>query len=63
MNVLYEVCRKENVLDEYLKLVANKENIQLVQDMRSQILTLLAEEKDNIINYMRELNKRKKIII
>ena len=60
MNVLYEVCRKENLLDEYLKLVANKENIQLVQDMRSQILTLLSEEKDNIINYMRELNKRKK---
>ena len=60
LNVLYEVCRKENLLDEYLKLVATKENIQTVQDIRTQILTLLSEEKDNIIHYMRELNKRKK---
>ena len=60
LNVLYDVCRKESLLDENLKLVANKDNIQLVQDMRTQILTLLSEEKDNIIHYMRELNKRKK---
>ena len=60
INVLYEFCRKENVLDEYLKLMATKENIQLIQDVRTQILTFLSEEKDNIILYMKELNKRKK---
>ena len=60
INVLYEFCRKENILDEYLKMIATKENIQLIQDIRSQILTFLSEEKDNIILYMKELNKRKK---
>ena len=60
MNVLYEICKKENVLDEYLKLVATKENIQLVNDVRNKIFNFLSEEKDNIIHYMRELNKRKK---
>ena len=60
INVLFEVCRKENLLDEYLKSVATQENIQLLQDARNQILTFLSEEKDNIINYMKELNKRKK---
>ena len=59
INVLYEICRN-NSLDGYLKLVATQENIQLIQDTRTQILTFLSEEKDNIINYMRELNKRKK---
>ena len=60
INVLYEFCRKENILDEYLKLIATKENIQLIQDVRNQILTFLSEEKDNIVLYMREINKRKK---
>ena len=60
INVLFEVCRKENLLDEYLKAVATQDNIQLLQDARNQILTFLSEEKDNIINYMKELNKRKK---
>ena len=60
LNVLYEICRKEQLLDEYLKLVATQQNIQLVQEDRNQILSFLSEEKDNIINYMRELNKRKK---
>ena len=60
LNVLYDVCRKESLLDETLKLVANKDNIQLVQDMRTQILTLLSEEKDNIIHYMKEINIRRK---
>ena len=60
INVLYEFCRRENVLDEYLKLTATKENIQLIQDIRTQILTFLSEEKDNIVQYMKELNKRKK---
>ena len=60
LNVLYEICRKDNLLDEYLKLVATQENIQLIQENRSQILTFLSEEKDNIIHFMRELNKRKK---
>ena len=40
LNVLYDVCRKENLLDEYLKLVATKENIQMVQDIRTQIYDL-----------------------
>ena len=60
LNVLYEICKKDSLLDEYLKLVANQENLQLVQEDRNQILSFLSEEKDNIINYMRELNKRKK---
>ena len=60
LNVLYEICKKDQLLDEYLKLVATQENIQLVQEDRNQILSFLSEEKDNIINYMRELNKRKK---
>ena len=60
INVLYEICRKENLLDEYLKPIATQKNIQLLQDMRSQILTFLSEEKENIVRYMRELNKRKK---
>ena len=60
MNVLYEICRKENLLEEYLKLVATQENIQLIQDVNNRIMTLLSEEKGNIIHYMRELNKRKK---
>ena len=60
MNVLYEICKKENILDEYLKLVATNENIKLVQDVRNKIYSFLSEEKDNIIHFMRELNKRKK---
>ena len=60
LNVLYEICKKDTLLDEYLKLIATQQNIQLVQDFRNQILSFLSEEKDNIINYMRELNKRKK---
>ena len=60
LNVLYEICKKDALLDEYLKLIATQQNIQLVQDVRNQILSFLSEEKDNIINYMRELNKRKK---
>ena len=60
LNVLYEICKKDSLLDEYLKLIATQENIQLVQEDRNQILSFLSEEKDNIINYMRELNKRKK---
>ena len=62
MNILYEICRreKENILDESLKLVATKENIQILQDARNKIFAFLSEEKDNIIHYMRELNKRKK---
>ena len=62
MNVLYEICRKEQyqLLGEYLQLATTKENIQLVKDYGNQILSFLSEEKDNIINYMRELNKRKK---
>ena len=65
MNILYEICRreKENILDESLKLVATKENIQILQDARNKIFAFLSEEKDNIIHYMRELNKRKKKII
>ena len=60
INVLYEFCKSEGKLDEYLKLMATKENIQLIQDIRSQIFTFLGEEKDNLVQYMRELNKRKK---
>ena len=30
MNVLYTICRKENLLDEYLKAVQNENNTQLL---------------------------------
>ena len=60
INVLYEVCLKENLLDEYLKAVATQENSPQVQEVRNQIVALLSEEKENIFNYMKEYNKRKK---
>ena len=60
MNVLYDICRKENLLDEYLKSVQTENNTELLNEVRNVIISFLSEEKDNVINYMRELNKRKK---
>ena len=60
LNVLFDICKKENLLDDYLKLIATNENAQLLQEAKNQIMTLLSEEKDNIMKYMKELNKRKK---
>ena len=60
MNVLYNICRKENLLDEYLKAVQNENNTQLLTEARNLIITFLSEEKDNFVQYMRELNNRRK---
>ena len=60
MNVLYEICRKENLLDEYLKSVQTENNTEILNEVRNLIITFLSEERDNVIHYMRELNNRRK---
>ena len=62
MNVLYDICRNEkrNLLDEYLKAVQTQTNLELLTEVRNVMITFLSEEKENVINYMRELNNRRK---
>ena len=60
INVLNEVCRKQNLLDEYLKSVATEQNLPLLQEIRNEIITFISEEKNNLMQYMGELNKRRK---
>ena len=60
MNVLYEICRKENLLDEYLKSVQTENNTEILNEVRNLIIAFLSEERDNVIHYMRELNNRRK---
>ena len=60
MNVLYTICRKENLLDEYLKSVQTENNVELLTEVRNYIITFLSEEKDNFVYYWRELNNRRK---
>ena len=62
MNILYDICRNEktNLLDEYLKAVQTQTNLELLTEVRNVMITFLSEEKENVINYMRELNNRRK---
>ena len=60
MNVLYTICRKENLLDEYLKSIQKENNAELLSEVRNLIVTFLSEEKENFVIYWRELNKRRK---
>ena len=60
MNVLYNICRKENLLDEYLKTIQTESNTEILAEVKNLIITFLSEEKDNIIIYMKEFNTRRK---
>ena len=60
INILYSICLRDNLIDEYLKPIITQDNVQLIQDIKGKIMGFISEEKDNIINYIRELKKRKK---
>ena len=60
MNVLYNICRKENLLDEYLKTIQTESNTEILAEVKNLIITFLSEEKENIIIYMKEFNTRRK---
>ena len=60
MNVIYNICRKENLLDEYLKGAQTEKNAEILNEVRNLIISFLQEEKDNFIIYMKELNNRRK---
>ena len=60
MNILYDICKKENLLDEYLKSVEKDINPEILQEVKKYIVNFLSEEKDNIIHYMKEINIRRK---
>ena len=60
MNVLYDICKKENLLDDYLKSIQTENNAEILNEVRNLIIQFLSEEKDNVINYMKDLNKRRK---
>ena len=60
MNAIYDICKKENLLDEYLKSLESEINPEIMQEVKKYILSFISEEKDNIINYVKEVNIRRK---
>lgn len=60
INILKDIIRKQELLQIYLQPVVNESNNQEVVEVQNKIIAFLSEEKDNLIHYLKELNKRKK---
>ena len=61
LKILYNICTEKGKLDEYLKHLTTDDNAQLIYDVKNLINNFLSEEKDNIIEYMREFEEKRKL--
>ena len=57
LTILNEFCINEQKVDEFL---ANAPNEEIASKTKELLANFLADEKDNVINYFKYLNQRKK---
>ena len=61
LNILNDICKNQNLLEEYFRPIETQQNTQDITTIKNLIISFLTEEKDNLMKYVKELNlKRKK---